>query len=243
MAVGRARPALQGEAGAMAEVMSDSRNCELIGPMKDAWFADCDAGKMTGPDPRKVHSEDALVKAWHLSSIPKAKRPFAPTADESEHFLAIALAVSGDVEGLGRLAANLEGGSLDVPDGSGNSPLIWAAEHNQVEVVEYLLTLGEKPTVDLARRGYLGNTALSRACCRGHTDIVRLLLERDPSLAKIPNDKLQYPMHFAAFKQKIGALEVLLEEKYGLDTLVVDRKGRTPLEDTSSEEAKDLIRA
>ena len=47
----------------------------------------------------------------------------------------------------------------------------------------------------------------------------------------IPNVKLQAPLHFAAFKQKSKAVAALL--RAGANPLVLDRKGRTPAEDTA----------
>ena len=60
----------------------------------------------------------------------------------------------------------------------------------------------------------------------------------DPDL---PNVKLQYPLHFAAFKHKPEAVRVLLQ--HGASPLSLDRKGRTPAEDTSDGAIRDAIRA
>ena len=57
----------------------------------------------------------------------------------------------------------------------------------------------------------------------------------------IPNDKCQFPLHFAAFKQHAAAVRVLLEQ--GAATLVLERKGRTPAEDTSNVSLAEEIRA
>ena len=46
-------------------------------------------------------------------------------------------------------------------------------------------------------------------------------------------------MHFAAYKQHKDVIAVMLE--MGVDTMVVDRKGRTPAEDTKSEEIREMI--
>jgi hypothetical protein len=51
---------------------------------------------------------------------------------------------------------------------------------------------------------------------------------------------MQYPLHFAAFKKKHDVVKVLLESKK-CDTMVLDRKGRTPAEDTSDESIRSLI--
>ena len=45
----------------------------------------------------------------------------------------------------------------------------------------------------------------------------------------MPNEKQQYPLHFAAYHEHVKCVELLLEE--GADTEVVDTRGRTPAED------------
>merc|ERR1711937_551448 len=114
-----------------------------------------------------------------------------------------------------------EFGSLSTADLTGNTPLIWAADVGSLPALKVLLKAG----VDANTRGFLGATAISRAARRGHSEVLTMLLEHraDPD---IPNDKLQYPLHFAAFKMKPHAVQILLEN--GANPLVLDRKGRTP---------------
>lgn len=140
-------------------------------------------------------------------------------------------AAAGDVTALrGQLRADL---SAACPE-SGNTPLIFAADACHLEAVEALLA--EKVPLDV--RGFLGATAVSRAARRGHLPVLRALLLAGAD-ADIPNDKLQYPMHFAAFKLNPGAVELLLE--HGANAFVLDRKGRTPAEDTSDEAIRSTI--
>ncbi len=69
-----------------------------------------------------------------------------------------------------------------------NSPLIWAAEKGQEAAVAFLLTL---PTTNVNHRGYLGSTALSRACRRGHNGVVEMLLVHPETDPNIPNIKVR----------------------------------------------------
>ncbi len=55
------------------------------------------------------------------------------------------------------------------------------------------------------------------------------------------NDKLQYPLHFAAFQRHRGCVKVMLDAD--ADTTVKDRKGRTPAEDTKDVVIRDAILA
>ena len=86
-----------------------------------------------------------------------------------------------------------------------------AADTGSLAAVEVLLsTAGIESTLNA--KGFLGATAVSRAARRGHDDCLAALLARGAD-AGIPNDKLQYPMHFAAFKLKPSAVAVLLVRK------------------------------
>jgi ankyrin repeat protein len=127
---------------------------------------------------------------------------------------------------------------LHVPDKSGNTPLIWAADIGHNDVVQHVL---QDSTVSINHRGYLGSTALSRAARRGHVRILELLLQAgaDPNIC---NNKMQYPLHFAAFKEHMPAVEVLLAcEK--LNKCVLDRKGRIPADDTRDDAIRRVILA
>jgi len=138
---------------------------------------------------------------------------------------------------------------------NGNTALVWAAETGNAEIAGLLLDAAaaaklpdeEELAAFANRRGYLGATAVSRAARRGHTAVLRTLLERFPSAAgkkidvDVPNDKLQHPLHFAAFKKNPEALGFLLDEM-GANPWVLDRKGRTPLRDTSCPDCKTLLR-
>ncbi|KAL3914765.1 MAG: hypothetical protein SGARI_008343 [Bacillariaceae sp.] len=143
-------------------------------------------------------------------------------------------------------------------DDSNNTALIWAAEVGNDEMVslvfETLLDkLGDKYLDQvmefMTHRGYLGATAVTRAARRGHTSTLEILLQNidraspDTRLARLidtPNDKLQFPLHFTAFKQHPETLKVLL--RYGANPWVMDRKGRLPYQDTSCKVCKAILR-
>ena len=76
-------------------------------------------------------------------------------------------------------------------------------------------------------RGFLGATAVARASRAGHTAALAALLEApgvDPNLC---NDKLQSPLHFAAFKKQPEAAALLLAHP-ACDPFVLDRKEPNP---------------
>ena len=137
-------------------------------------------------------------------------------------------AVAGD---LARLESCED---VATPDASGNTPLIWAADSGAADCVPYL-----RDRCDVNHRGYLGATAVCRAARKGHLDALQLLLKADGVDVNAPNDKMQSPLHFAAFKRNRACVEALLA--VGASTYVLDRKGRTPAEDTSDEEIRAAI--
>lgn len=150
-----------------------------------------------------------------------------------------------------------------------NTPLIWAVEYGQIDVVRYLLQLHpivypnspSAVTRMTNHRGFLGCTAVSRAARRNNIWILQLLLlsayegggGADPD---IPNYKMQYPMHIAAFHGNREAVKVLIDgggggdgDEYhdgrggggGANVNVLDRKGRRPDGDTGDDGIKAMI--
>lgn len=180
----------------------------------------------------------------------------APPTPQSELCMAV---VYSDVPRVKVLLVNLPLERVTAPDPNGNTALIWAAEMGNIDLIQLLLddvvtkarTVNNSTTTRQAQlistyqnhRGYLGATALNRAARRNHVTALAVLLHRDgdTTALEIPNTKLQYPLHFAAFKQQREAVEYLLQ--CGANPWVLDRKGRTPLEDTQCPHCQTLLRA
>lgn len=146
--------------------------------------------------------------------------------------LASMAAVAGNTETLQSLSFE----DCNAPDTTNsNTPLIWAASAGNIEAV--VLLLNKKVSIDT--KGYIGATACSRASRGGHREVLKVLLEASADV-NIPNDKMQYPLHFAAFKKHPEIVKLLLDYS-ATNLLVLDRKGRTPAEDTSDESIRDSI--
>mmetsp|Transcript_14267 Transcript_14267/g.39375 ORF Transcript_14267/g.39375 Transcript_14267/m.39375 type:complete len:181 (+) Transcript_14267:107-649(+) len=141
-------------------------------------------------------------------------------------------ASSGDLEVL--QAADKE--ALSRPDDTGNTPLIWAADAGQATAVSILIDAN----ADVNVKGFLGNTALARAARGGHIDCVVGLLACPNIDPNTHNDKLQYPLHFAAFKRHPDVVQAMLGSGK-CDPMVRDRKGRTPAEDTNDTSIQNMI--
>ena len=134
-----------------------------------------------------------------------------------------------------------------------NTPLIWAADGGHVAAVRLILERLEQlaaaesgggapsPVVHAAvnARGFLGATAVSRAARGGHLAALGALCAVRGIDLDVANEKMQTPLHFAAFKRHDEAVRLLLDA--GASTRSLDRKGRTPAEDTDVEEIRELI--
>jgi len=180
--------------------------------------------------PRKLwNTFEIYSPLGHNSPLLKYKKPEATTR-------AGIAAVAGDIDALSKMSND----ELRSPDESGNTPLIWATDANHLDVVKYLIDKKDCYGVeDINLCGYIGATAVCRASRSGHIDILKYLIDIGKADMNIPNSKMQYPLHFAAFKKKSEAVITLLER--GANTLVLDRKGRTPAEDTSDMNIKATI--
>ena len=129
-----------------------------------------------------------------------------------------------------------------IPDDTGNTALIWAADTGNIATVEFLLqSLVDNGNVNVLNvRGFLGSTAFCRAARQGHVNVLKLLIQAGADM-DIPNDKMQYPVHFATFKENEECVNVVLESWANLNSL--DRKGRVLTQDTKSEHICDIILA
>ena len=145
------------------------------------------------------------------------------------------LAIAASTGDIGALRG-ADRDTLSNSDETGNTPLVWAGTAGQTEATLFLVEAG----VDVNHRGFLGNTALSRAARGGHVECLRALLSSPDIDPNIGNEKKQFTLHFAAFKKQRECVRALLDSGK-CDLTVVDRKGRTPDQDTSDEEIRAMI--
>lgn len=76
---------------------------------------------------------------------------------------------------LDTVVAVIENGvDVNIVDGRGMTPLLWASLRGHLEIVEYLLDHG----ADIKKTNTAEWTALMEASLEGHTEIVKLLIER-----------------------------------------------------------------
>lgn len=203
----------------------------------------------------KFHIDGDLGKSMKLKGYP------TPVPES----LAARAAAQNDVAALSTVHAQ----DLFAADGSMNTPFVYACDRGHKEAVRVILDRlwdqALQESTDPASQvryaservnapGFIGATAVSRASNRGHVGVLEHVFAWEKRCldgvatggtgarivdCDIPNVKLQYPLHFAAFKRHPEAVKVLLE--HGANTRVVDRKGRTPAEDTSDEAIRSMI--
>jgi ankyrin repeat protein len=112
--------------------------------------------------------------------------------------------------------------NLNAPQADGMTALHWAVYHDDMELVQRLLTLG----ADSQTANRYGVTPLSLACTNGNEAIVALLLERgaDPNAA-LPGGET--PLMTASRTGRLGPVRLLLAR--GADVNAREHKGQTAL--------------
>ena len=115
-----------------------------------------------------------------------------------------------------------KGAELDSKDGSGRTPLWWAAVRGHEAVMRLLLEKG----AELDSKDMLGLTSLSLAAGSGHEAVVRLLLEKGAELDS-EDWSGQTPLSRAAGSGHEAVVRLLLEKGTELD--LKDETDRTPL--------------
>uniref|UniRef100_A0A672RFK3 Ankyrin repeat family A protein 2-like n=1 Tax=Sinocyclocheilus grahami TaxID=75366 RepID=A0A672RFK3_SINGR len=105
------------------------------------------------------------------------------------------------------LASRIEQESvINLQDEEGFTPLMWAAAHGQIAVVEFLLQSSADP--HLLAKGR--ESALSLACSKGYTDIVRMLIDCGVDVNEYDWNG-GAPLLYAVHGNYVRCVEILLE--------------------------------
>ncbi|KAM6303893.1 ankyrin repeat family A protein 2 isoform 1-T2 [Podargus strigoides] len=91
-------------------------------------------------------------------------------------------------------------------DEEGFTPLMWAAAHGQIAVVEFLLQNGADPQI----LGKGRESALSLACSKGYTDIVKMLLDCGVDVNEYDWNG-GTPLLYAVYGNHVKCVKILLE--------------------------------
>jgi hypothetical protein len=126
-----------------------------------------------------------------------------------------------DVAGIA--AALLVGADPNAFEGTGYTPLLWAATYGHAAVIAALLAAGAR--VDAT--GNVGITPLMEAALYGHIAAIDALLAAGADVHRVDNDGGTV-LHFALVRGRLDATRVLLDA--GARTGVRDRSGKRPID-------------
>ena len=101
-----------------------------------------------------------------------------------------------------------------------------ACERGYTDITRKLLEMGSSPDIV----DWNGETALHSAAEHGYVDITKMLLTQN--VQQTPNRTGQVPLHFAAKKGQVEALEVLLKS-FPNHVNIQDQAGKTPLHEAA----------
>ncbi|XP_023121263.2 ankyrin repeat family A protein 2 [Amphiprion ocellaris] len=107
---------------------------------------------------------------------------------------------------------------INLQDEEGFTPLMWAAAHGQIAVVEFLLQNGADP--NLLAKGR--ESALSLACSKGYTDIVKMLIDCGVDVNEYDWNG-GAPLLYAVHGNHVRCVEILLES--GADPTIESDSG------------------
>ncbi|XP_029476158.2 ankyrin repeat family A protein 2-like [Oncorhynchus nerka] len=107
---------------------------------------------------------------------------------------------------------------INLQDEEGFTPLMWAAAHGQIAVVEFLLQNGADP--NLLAKGR--ESALSLACSKGYTDIVKMLIDCGVDVNEYDWNG-GAPVLYAVHGNHVPCVEILLES--GADPTIESDSG------------------
>jgi len=130
--------------------------------------------------------------------------------------------------GIDEIAAELvevEGCDINQIDGTGNTPLFWAAWNGHERVVKRLLG---RDHIDPNKPNKYGQTPLHGAAWNGHEGVVKILLARDDVDPDKPDKGSRTPLSLATGGGHEEVVKILLERD-DIDPNKPNRYGQTPL--------------
>lgn len=138
-----------------------------------------------------------------------------------------------DAKTIDKLLA-LNKAAVNIPDNSGNTPLIYSAQKGLSANIKSLLAAGAK--IDY-RNPVTGVSALSAASAEGHTNVVRQLVKNGQADVNLRDLAGRTPIFYAVEKDQPQALQMLLS--LGANANMKDNSGVTALMRASAKNRKE----
>lgn len=128
---------------------------------------------------------------------------------KGEHYMHIA-AAKWDLQMFKQIVTTPPHRDLNLPDGNGETALHIAARSENIDIVEFLLSI---PGIDVNARDNMGRTSLHFACEKGHVEIVKRLLSHPSIYVNAPDRESSKPLHLACGKGHLEVVWALLANK------------------------------
>ena len=171
--------------------------------------------------------ETPLYQAIQRNHLSAAKMLLEAGADPNistdVHTTALSWAAAEGSEESIQLLLNQAGIELDIPNQSGQTPLLRAADAGHTKCIRMLLDKG----ANVKHVDNEGRTALSLAAIKGHKVVAKILLKHDAEI-NAQDKKGNTPLALAAENNHDAVVRFLLES--GADADLPDEDEETPLE-------------
>jgi len=190
---------------------------------------------------KRLKIAESLVNAARAGDISKMRELLTIGADIKETVVgntALHYAVFYSHINAVQFLVEEAGANINAQNLSGQTPLNWAVERNNMELTSLLLEYGADP--DIVDK--TGATALHKAAGSGNLEIIKLLVEKGGAAVNIvTKDTIQTALSEASANGKTEIVKFLLEN--GADLSVKNNQGKTSLQRAAAKNHVETVAA
>jgi len=176
---------------------------------------------------KRLKIAESLVNAARAGDVSKMRELLETGADIQETVVgntALHYAVFYSHINAVQFLVEEAGANINAQNLSGQTPLNWAVERNNMELTSLLLEYGADP--DIVDK--TGATAMHKAAGSGNFEIIKLLVEKGTAINVVTKDTLQTALSEASANGKTEVVKFLLEN--GADHSLKNNQGKTSLQ-------------